>query len=83
MAKRRSKLRLFAEGSFSRAAVVFADVHVEYPVHRLDDPVATNRFAEARSAQVAAEDVIPHVVAMWSPGFHNADDSLIREKGAV
>ena len=30
----------------------------------LDAPVAANRFAETRATQVAAEDVVPHVVCL-------------------
>ncbi len=37
-------------------------------MHRLDAPVATNRFAEARAAQSAAEDVVPHVVCLAAIG---------------
>ena len=50
--------QVVAEGAFAGATVVFAEGHVEHPVHRLDAPVAPHRLAESFAAQVAGGDVV-------------------------
>src|SRR3990172_2000492 len=49
---------IVAQRSFARAAVVFAKVHVEHPVQRLNAPVTANRLAESLAAKIAAENVV-------------------------
>src|SRR5262245_1757374 len=59
---------IVAQRSLPRAAVVLAEGHVQYPVHRLDAPMATNRLAEPLAAEIPAEDVEPRLVRLMAVG---------------
>src|SRR5262245_51638746 len=60
---------IVAQCPLARAAVVLAEGHVQHPVHRLDAPMTTNRFAEALAAEITAEDVVPRLVRFVAVGI--------------
>src|ERR687886_219507 len=47
--------QIVAQGAFSAAAVILAEVPAQHPVHRLDAPMAANGLAETFAAEVTAE----------------------------
>ena len=58
-ANRLSQLRLLASLRSARPAVVFAKVHVQHPVHRLDGPITADRLTESLATEITAENIVP------------------------
>src|SRR5690349_17226075 len=61
--------QVIAQGPLPGPAVVLAEVNVQHPVHRLDPPMATDRFRETLAAEIAAAEVIPHLVRLRAVGM--------------
>jgi Transposase DDE domain len=60
--------QVVAQRAFTGATVVFSEVHIQHPVHRLDAPVAAHRFAETLAAEITAHDVEPRLVGLMAVG---------------
>src|SRR4051812_49767877 len=56
--------QIVAQRSFAGAAVVFTKVHVQHPMHRLDAPMATDRFSKPFAAEIACSKVVSHFVRL-------------------
>src|SRR4051812_28607315 len=61
--------QVVAQGPIASAALIFAEVHVQDPVHRLDAPVATDRFAESLAAEIAAAEIVTYLVRLRAVGI--------------
>ena len=59
---------IVSQRAFAGSAVVFAEGDVQGPVHRLDGPVAANRFAETLAAEVASADVVAYLARLATVG---------------
>src|SRR5438445_615028 len=55
---------IVAECSLSRPALILAKGYVQHPVHRLDAPMAPDRFAESLATEVTAKDVVSRLVGL-------------------
>jgi len=64
MAKRRSQLRLLPKIRSRVRLSVLTKVHVQNPVHRLDGPMAADRFTKAFAAEIACANVVAHFVCL-------------------
>jgi hypothetical protein len=61
--------QVVAQGPLAGAAVVLPEVHVQHPVHRLDAPMAADRFAEPLAAERAAAEIMAHLVRLRAVGM--------------
>src|SRR5271169_5547992 len=59
---------IVSQRAFAGSAIVFAKSDIQGPVHRLNGPVAANRFTEALAAEIASADVIAHLARLATIG---------------
>ena len=60
--------QIVGQGSLASTAVVFAESHVQGPVHRLDAPVFSYRFGETFATQVTTANIVTDLTCLAAIG---------------
>jgi hypothetical protein len=61
--------QIVAQRSLARPAVIFAKVHIQHPVHRLDAPMTADRLTESFATEITAENLVPRLVRFAAVGM--------------